>query len=64
MIRTIFAVTVAALVFGAAPPSQAMRSTQGTGADTDKVTKVFSQQRPAGFYGRRCWWRGGVRVCN
>jgi hypothetical protein len=20
--------------------------------------------RPYGFYGRRCWWRGGVRVCN
>jgi hypothetical protein len=19
--------------------------------------------RPYGFYGRRCWWRGGVRVC-
>ena len=19
---------------------------------------------PYGFYGRRCWWRGGVRVCN
>ena len=17
-----------------------------------------------GYYGRRCWWRGGVRVCN
>jgi hypothetical protein len=20
--------------------------------------------RPYGYYGRRCWWRGGVRVCN
>jgi hypothetical protein len=19
--------------------------------------------RPYGYYGRRCWWRGGVRVC-
>jgi hypothetical protein len=19
---------------------------------------------PYGYYGRRCWWRGGVRVCN
>jgi hypothetical protein len=19
--------------------------------------------RPYGFYGRQCWWRGGVRVC-
>ena len=64
MIRTIFAVTVAALVFWAASPSQAMRSTEGTGADSDKVTKVFPQQRLAGYYGRRCWWRGGVRVCN
>ena len=20
--------------------------------------------RPYAYYGRRCWWRGGVRVCG
>jgi len=59
MIRTIFAIAVVALGFTAVPGTSQAR---GVAANSAGVTKVSSQQ--AHPYGGRCWWRGGVRVCN
>lgn len=68
MIRTVFAMGVAALVFGAVSTSQAALPPLGVATNSDKVMKVYSQQRLAAkkkeCYGCRCWWRGGVRVCK
>lgn len=60
MIRTVFAIAVAALVFAAVSgTSQATPIAPLTGvraADGGQVTKVYWHQR-------HCWWHHGYRRC-
>jgi len=64
MIRTVFAMAVAALIFTAASgTSQAAPIaplTSGVTADTGGVTKVYYGYHR---HWRRCWWHYGYRRC-
>jgi ABC-type glycerol-3-phosphate transport system substrate-binding protein len=68
MIRTVFAMAVAALVFAAvAGTSQAAPIAPLSGAtstDAGNVTPVYYYHPYYHRHWRRCWWRHGYRVCG
>jgi hypothetical protein len=69
MIRTIFAMAVAALVFAAVSgTSQAAPiAPVGVAADSGQLTQVYYYHHWHGGWHRHwrhCWWHHGYRVCG
>jgi len=70
MIRTVFAMAVAALVLAAvsgASQAAPIAPLNGVAADSGQVTQVYWHH---GWHGgwhrgwRHCWWHRGYRVCR